>query len=246
VDSIQALEALFLKSKFKFRSDLPFKSDSFVGRDSQLHALRQKLSGISSRRSMVLFGPGGVGKTQLALKYCWDHKADHSTILWFNADNMNAMRASFLTLANKIVAYHKSEFESHAVPIGLIAQYLDLQKLANSKGIVVAENDDALDRVVDAVKLWLNLEGNNQWLAVFDSYEPDNFPERCRIDRYLPEARSGTIVVTTRRRIGSLQNGGVMEIHPFSDEESLQLLLRSSQKDDEDLSEEESKLRQVQ
>jgi hypothetical protein len=244
VDNIQALEALLKSSKFDIRSNLPLKNDSFVGRDLQRKALRQKLSGLSSNRSMVLFGPGGVGKTQLALKYCWDHKADYSTVLWFNAANINAIRASFLAVANKIIAYHKSQLASYSVPTGLIAQYLELKDLVNPDGTVVAEEDHALDCVADAVKLWLDVEGNSQWLAVFDSYEPEDFPERCRIDRYLPEARSGTIVITTRRRIG-LQNGSAMEVPCFSEEESLELLLHRCQKDDNDLSETESKLLQT-
>lgn len=164
-------------------------------------------------------------------------------MLWFNAANINAIRASFLAVANKIIAYHKSQLASYSVPTGLIAQYLELKDLVNPDGTVVAEEDHALDCVADAVKLWLDVNGNSQWLAVFDSYEPENFPERCRIDRYLPEARSGTILITTRRRIG-LQNGSVMEIPCFSKEESLQLLLHRCQKDD-DPSEAESKSLQV-
>ncbi|KAJ4509984.1 hypothetical protein HRR83_007625 [Exophiala dermatitidis] len=239
-ETIQDLDALVTSTKFDLRSNLPLKNESFIGRVQERTALRHKLAAPSSNRLMVLFGPGGVGKTQLALKYCWDYKSDYSTVLWFNAANLNAIQASFMVLANRIIAFYKR----HSVPLALIVQYLELEGLVQHDGTVVAEGEGAFDRIADAVNLWLDIEGNHQWLAVFDNYEPEDFPAACRIERYLPKARLGTIVITTRRR-NPIKNGRMMEISCFSGDESLQLLLCRCQKDGDDLSEEEKRAIQI-
>ncbi|KAL2438366.1 hypothetical protein ABEF95_007852 [Exophiala dermatitidis] len=234
VQTIQDLDALVKSTKFDLRSNIPLKNESFVGRVQERTALRHRLAAASSNRLMVLFGPGGVGKTQLALKYCWEHQADYSTVLWFNAANLNAIQASSMVLANRIIAFYKR----FSVPLELIIQYLGLEGLVQPDGTLVAEGEDAFDRIAAAVNLWLDIEGNHQWLAVYDSYEPEDFPAACRIERYLPKARLGTIIITTRRR-NPIKNGRMMEMPCFSGDESLQLLLRRCQRDGDDLSKEE-------
>lgn len=179
-----------------------------------------------SKKAIILFGPGGIGKTQLALTYCWEHKSDYSTVLWFNAATVDSIRASFLACANRIIAYYLSQLPGNRVPVGLIAQYLQLKDLVNPDGTVVAEGDHALDCVADAVKIWLDSEKNNEWLAVYDNYEPEHF----RLDRYLPSAQSGTIIITTRRRAGP-PGCSMIEIPCFSMAESMELLIQRSQKD---------------
>ncbi|HZU86932.1 MAG TPA: tetratricopeptide repeat protein [Anaerolineaceae bacterium] len=50
--------------------NLPVNPGGLVGRESELRALRQRLQ---NARLVTLVGPGGVGKTRLALQAAWDH-----------------------------------------------------------------------------------------------------------------------------------------------------------------------------
>ena len=226
VNTIKALQELLDTISFSLRLNLPMRNASFVGRVSLQEQIYKELSKHDSKKAVILFGPGGVGKTQLALKYCWEYKSSYSTILWFNAASVDSIRASFLACANRIISHYLSQLPGNLVSIGLIAQYLQLKDLVNPDGTVVAEGDHALDSVADAVKLWLDSEKNNNWLAVYDSYEPEHF----HLDSYLPSARSGTIIITTRRR-ASLPVGNMIEVPCFSMKESMELLVQRSQKD---------------
>src|SRR5215469_11063789 len=49
----------------EIRSDLPQEPNSFVGRERELDELRKL---VSATRMLTLSGPGGIGKTRLALR----------------------------------------------------------------------------------------------------------------------------------------------------------------------------------
>jgi non-specific serine/threonine protein kinase len=61
-------------------SNLPVQLTSFIGRESALVELRHKLS---SARLLTLSGPGGCGKTRLALQLAGELTADFPDGLWF-------------------------------------------------------------------------------------------------------------------------------------------------------------------
>lgn len=85
---------------------VPFRSkqDSFVGRDEQLASLHTLL--MEGRRTVVgqaagIHGMGGVGKTQLAVEYCWRHRDDYPDgVVWFDVtEDRRAQWAGFALAA---------------------------------------------------------------------------------------------------------------------------------------------------
>ncbi len=60
---------------------LPIPLSSFVGRRAEIDTLRQLLK--SSARLITLTGPGGVGKTRLALEFCAQAAADFANGVFF-------------------------------------------------------------------------------------------------------------------------------------------------------------------
>jgi predicted ATPase/Tfp pilus assembly protein PilF len=60
---------------------LPAERDSFVGRDADLQALAERLR--DGARLLTLLGPGGVGKTRLALRHAWAWRGEHPGGVWF-------------------------------------------------------------------------------------------------------------------------------------------------------------------
>ena len=60
---------------------LPAERDSFVGRSTEL----QQITGAYAEgaRLLTITGPGGMGKTRLALRYAWSWLGDHPGGVWF-------------------------------------------------------------------------------------------------------------------------------------------------------------------
>jgi predicted ATPase len=60
---------------------LPDESDAFIGRESELGELAEKLR--SGARLVTLRGPGGMGKTRLAVRYGWRSLEEWPGGVWF-------------------------------------------------------------------------------------------------------------------------------------------------------------------
>lgn len=90
----------------RHRSCVPVTvSPSFHGRADVVEAIEQALQpslGAPDLRSMVLYGIGGVGKTQIALRYASLHRSSYEEILWVRAENAQAIAKSFDSIARHL------------------------------------------------------------------------------------------------------------------------------------------------
>lgn len=208
----------------------------FVARKDELRRLHEKLDGTDKRRTAVIHGLGGIGKTQLAVAYTRQHQADYSAIIWINAKDETSLKQSFYQAARRILYEHQ-----HVVYI----------KNATA-------NQD-VDETLEAVKRWLNERMNNRWLVVYDNYDDVRFDSRVETihnagpgasDRgsvtvetlpevfesraynilpYLPEADHGAVVITTR--LASVKLGQSLRLDKLSDiGDSLTILATTSQR----------------
>jgi DNA-binding SARP family transcriptional activator len=64
------------------RHNLPTPATPLVGRGGELARIERWLADANSRL-LTIIGPGGVGKTRLALQSAWAHKADFLEGVWF-------------------------------------------------------------------------------------------------------------------------------------------------------------------
>lgn len=73
----------------------------FCGRQDVLDGIDKALKPTEARglRSYALYGIGGVGKTQTALKYGYDHLSDFDAVLWVHADTDVKLSTSFVKIA---------------------------------------------------------------------------------------------------------------------------------------------------
>ncbi|KAL6242969.1 hypothetical protein RBB50_010069 [Rhinocladiella similis] len=60
-------------------------------------------AGHACRSAVVLHGLGGIGKTQLAIKYATQHKEKYTAIFWLNANNKDSLELSFRHIAQRII-----------------------------------------------------------------------------------------------------------------------------------------------
>src|SRR5579859_5509385 len=74
----------------------------FTGRSDILTAIHNHLV-VNSRQgftaSYALHGLGGVGKTQIAIEYAYEHKSDFNIICWLHANDWNTLVNSYVQLS---------------------------------------------------------------------------------------------------------------------------------------------------
>ncbi len=169
---------------------VPFpRNPFFTGREELLQTLHAQLGShqvVALTQSYALHGLGGIGKTQIALEYAYQHALDYHAVFWIGAETEEQLISSLLH----------------------IAEVLQLPE----------RNNKEQQQVIAAVQRWLST--HNQWLVIFDNVE-----DLERVPRFLPAARSGAILVTTRSQtLGTLAQG--VDLLPMEQEEGILFLLR--------------------
>jgi hypothetical protein len=142
--------------------------------------MHRLLHGHTTQSTVVLYGLGGIGKTQLAIAYTRRHKEKYTAIFWLNANDEDSLKLSFRDIAQQV-----------------LKDYPSTDVLAN------VDLEGNLDQVLNAVKAWLDLPKNTRWLLIYDNYDNPRIPsnlDRSAVDirRFLPRSDHGSIIITTR------------------------------------------------
>src|SRR5277367_636586 len=107
----------------------------------QQHNRRQKI--------FVLYGLGGIGKTQLAVDFARRHHRRFSSVFWLDGRSEDSLKRSVASCASRI-------------PQG--------QVLEASRAYSVGGSLD-VDEVVRDVMGWLAQPNNTAWLLIFDNVD---------------------------------------------------------------------------
>ncbi|CAH0020139.1 unnamed protein product [Clonostachys rhizophaga] len=205
----------------------------FVAREEELAQTHEILRANNRRRTAVLYGLGGMGKTQLAAAYIKRHHADYSAVIWLNAKDATSLKQSFAHVAGRISQQHPSTL------------YIEN-----------AIKDKDLDQITEAVKRWLGETHNSRWLAIYDNYDNPKFPNSTSgpesskeivkdesgainsesqislekgfdIRPFFPSSYQGAILITTRSSI--VQLGKIVRLGKLTSvHDSLQILASTS------------------
>jgi tetratricopeptide (TPR) repeat protein/transcriptional regulator with XRE-family HTH domain len=87
------------------RWSVPYQRNPFfTGRHEILLQLHVLLHGenITTTRSCALSGLGGIGKTQTAIEYAYQHSLDYSAVFWVSAETEANMLSSFAAIARML------------------------------------------------------------------------------------------------------------------------------------------------
>jgi hypothetical protein len=170
------------------------KTNAFIGRKSDLNLIKEQLKPgelLDRRKICVLYGLGGIGKTQLAVEYARLYKDLYASFFWLDGKTEMSLIQSLLLIASRL-------------PKGQIRD-VDIQDV---KGLEESR------RGAQEVLKWFALKGNTRWLLIFDNIDETSYEEvpsqsttssSYDITQYFPRGDTGSIIVTTRlQRLASL------------------------------------------
>ena len=139
--------------------------------------------GITS--SYVIYGLGGVGKTQVAIEYSHLHRSDFDIIYWLRADDYETLLRSYSQL------YEDSSFRSLT-------------------GLNLGDENN-LEKISARVILWFERCQDLRWLLVIDNadrLQRDSASQGKQIEtigNIIPRGQSGCVLVTSRDRSALVQ-----------------------------------------
>ncbi|KAF8458481.1 hypothetical protein BGX38DRAFT_570907 [Terfezia claveryi] len=174
---------------------------------------------------VVLYGIGGVGKTQVALQYVDLHHQDYSSVFWLNAASEQALKLGFVHIMQRLIDHHAQLqlSEDREPDYTKIGRLLGMADKFNTGGRCSVQQEDE-QHIINAVKRWFNNPENTRWLLLFDNLDD---LESFDLNDYIPSGRHGTVIITSRRR-ESLQGRTGLEVLQMHDGEAERLLMRSA------------------
>ncbi|KAL7272680.1 hypothetical protein RUND412_004505 [Rhizina undulata] len=177
----------------------------------------------SRRKSAILHGMGGVGKSQIALEYAHRFSHCYSSIFWIDVDGSSRKAKSVYAIVAQLVNHYATKWPSSSTGFEEIAKTLGIPGELDPSGKI---SQDAIDVAIKAVHAWLSAQENRGWLLLIDNYDK---AEEGELDNLIPTCDWGSIVVTTR--LPDLQRfGKCVMVEGFGAEAGLRLLLESSGK----------------
>ncbi|KAJ5764668.1 hypothetical protein N7533_003349, partial [Penicillium manginii] len=195
------------------RLDIPFDLtnvpviENFVGRQDELYHLWQYFNPIDSRsrKVAIIHGLGGMGKTQLAVRFAREHKDDFTAIFWLSGKNRGTLVQSLSSVWPRLPG-----------------------RLQKSTAI----NNEELEQRARDVLEWLKQDGNTRWLIIFDNIDQDSridsgVQNAYDIEKFFPKADHGSILITSRLP-GLIELGRSFPIHKLEKTEAILLLLKNS------------------
>jgi hypothetical protein len=181
--------------------------ENFLGRQDELDQLWQYLrpTDPQSRKVAILHGLGGIGKTQLAIRFARSHKDNFTAIFWLSGKD----RGTLLQSLSSVLSRLPGQSQNHK-----------------------AANEESMEERARHVLRWLALEGNSRWLIIFDNidqYLPVTGATSDAYDmtEFFPTADHGSILLTSRLQ-GLTELGKSFQLNRLDSKDAIQLLLQST------------------
>lgn len=208
----------------------------FVGRKTVLSYIDRVLTSSSLDRDMnfmrviVLYGTGGVGKTQIALQYAHQSRSKYDAVFWVDGSNHETAIQSVTRCLTAVRNHYESQ-------IGVARDHPRLRKIARVLEDAIhlrdspsysrnpsAELAETQGRLIQTFVDWLSLRENTRWLVIIDNADD---PESFDFRDVLPKSCPGSVIITSRRSDLSIM-WETVEIPTMMEEEALDLLESSS------------------
>jgi tetratricopeptide (TPR) repeat protein len=190
---------------------VPFpRNEYFVGRDSQLKELTERLNTDQFCRRVAVWGLGGVGKTQIVLQFAYETRKTSPTcsIFWVYASTSASFESCYARIAECLKLHGRTDPNAN---VNLLVQAA-LSRGDSGRWILIIDNAD--DTNV------LSKRGNDSGsMALVD---------------YLPNSSTGSIVFTTRTRKAaiSLAKNNIIQVKEMSRDSAVEVLRKTLLRND--------------
>ncbi|KAG4066349.1 hypothetical protein HA402_000573 [Bradysia odoriphaga] len=124
---------------YLFQVDAP--ETCFTGRPNDLHRLHQFFSvAVNEKNIGVVYGMGGVGKTQLARKFIKLNRVLYSNFIWIHSGEVTSIEQSFAKLSKELILPLKDADGDRMESESVIARVLE--RFCERKTLFVYDNVD--------------------------------------------------------------------------------------------------------
>lgn len=174
----------------------------FIGRVKELEWLRTNLEDLAvegEQQRLVVWGPGGAGKTQLISTYAFRNRSKYSAIFWVNASSNVTVRKNYADIGKHLGLATEPSGDQRAIIDSVKDWFTDHKRgdwllvIDNADRILVIDNADRTDEV--------------------------------DIESLIPSASKGSIIITSRDRKAA-GFGPSIELGEMDPEDASSLLLR--------------------
>lgn len=151
-------------------------------------------------RTCILCGPGGIGKTHIALHYFHSRKDKFDVALWVQANSFETLDQAFRDIAFKLNLQTLKDYEKSNPGPKMVIDWLRNPKQ----------------------ETWKTNSRFMKWLIVFDNLDEDKI-----ITNYWPSGAPGSVIITTRdplvkeEKASSVQD---VDLRPLREHHALALL----------------------
>lgn len=185
-------------------SIIPFsQNESFVSRESQLVELEAKLfSNVLTTTTLAIVGPGGTGKSQLALEvaYRTKQKNRHCAVFWIDATDRDSLYQSYASIAQKLSI------------AGCNHDQADLKQIIQRCVAAISARQCLL--------IYDNVEGTNLQSSGSSTTQPADLAD------FLPHSKLCSVIFTTTENntAEALAPQNVMALHELTPDTALRML----------------------
>ncbi|KAK4445604.1 Pfs domain-protein [Podospora aff. communis PSN243] len=184
---------------------------------------------------VVLYGIGGVGKTQIALEHAYLSKSKYSAIFWIDGSSKeSALLGIWRCLERNAYHYSSIGAEDNARFRRIKEALQHVWKKENAQGPPKPDfmgtgnrhqdpKAQDLQLLAGAFTYWLSLGSNKHWLIILDNVDDI---ESYDFRELLPKTEHGSVIVTTRRSDLAV-NWDAIEVTDMDTAEAIALLMMS-------------------
>lgn len=178
-----------------FLHNLPFASNPFfMGRDKMLQDLHTALSknaAAAITQPQAVHGLGGVGKTQLAIEYAWQHQTDYDVVLWAAASSSGELHVNIAALTD-LLHLRETETKEQHIKVKAVVDWMR----SHQRWLLILDNADSKEaEAAVAILLPPGLQGHilvtsrrSDWPVNFTDLEVSVLPEPAAKDFLLKRA----------------------------------------------------------